>query len=102
MGNDKIDKVLNESLNTSTIIDDVKSFAPNIFPLTTTSDFKQSKIDFSDNKKEKINKYLNDTVLPSKSQLNESDPFSQIISSDYLLYFVFGASVALFMFKLFS
>ncbi len=103
MANDKLDRLLSESLTTSTIIGDVRNLVSGAIPLTTNVDFKKSNIEFtSDNKSEKIQKYLNDTLLPSRSQLNESDPFSQITSNDYLLYFALGASVALFALNLFN
>lgn len=103
VSNDKIDKMLNEPLTTSTIIEDVNNFVPNITPQVSSNAVRQPVSDsVPEDKKERVAKYLNDTVLPSKSQLTGSDPFAQIMSKDYLLYFTFGASVALFVLNLFN
>jgi len=101
--NDKIEKMLNnESLTTSTIIDDVKTLLSSNTPQVSSTNVGKTDIIAPSDKKERVAKYLNDTILPSKSPLNQSDPFSHIMSKDYLLYFTFGASVALFVLKLFS
>jgi len=103
VSNDKIEKMLNEPLTTSTIIEDVNSFVPNITPQISSNALRQPVSDIlPEDIKEKVAKYLSDTVLPSKSQLSSSDPFAQIMSKDYLLYFTFVASVTLFVLNLFS
>lgn len=103
VSNDKIEKMLNEPLTTSTIIEDVNTFVPNITPQVSSNAVRPAEFDaVPENKKDRVAKYLSDTVLPSKSELSGSDPFSQIMSKDYLLYFTFGASVALFVLNLFS
>jgi len=94
--------MLNEPLTTSTIIEDVYTFIPNITPQASTTAIKQPVNDvLPENKKVRIAKYLNDTILPSRTPLSESDPFQKIISKDYLVYFAFGSSIALFVVNLF-
>ncbi len=101
--NDKIEKMLNEPLTTSTIIEDVINFVPNITPQRSSNALRQPTTDvLPENLRDRVAKYLNDTVLPSKSQLSASDPFALISGKDYLLYFTFGASIALFALNLFS
>lgn len=103
ISNDKIEKMLNEPLTTSTIIEDVNTFVPNITPQVSSNAVRQPEFEaLPENKKDRVAKFLNDTVLPSKSQMSASDPFAQIMSKDYLLYFTFGASVALFALNLIS
>lgn len=98
---DKIDKIFNDNaLSTSTIIEDTRNFIPTpentITPKPVDGDV------VPQNLNDKVAKYLSDTIVPSRTQVKESDPFSFITSKDYLLYFSFGASITLFVLNLFN
>lgn len=105
-----IDTIVEGSWTTSSIIEETKISTTTEYssPIKTTLDHnkdgaysnkktKPTTDKYDENKNQKIARILNDTIIPSRKPLSESDPFSLIISKEYLAYFSVASSVALFV-----